>query len=55
VTESVEAAVQHEFGCYYLAYELPAVIDDSWLQAMTRSSAQRMSARVGSLALFEVL
>jgi hypothetical protein len=39
VTESVEAAVQHEFGCYYLAYELLAVI----------------GARVGSLALFEVL
>jgi hypothetical protein len=51
VLASIEAAVHHEFGCYYLADELPAVMDDSWLQAVTRSSAGRMSAHVGAANL----
>ena len=43
--------MRHEFECYYLADELPAVMDDSWLEAMTRSSAGRTSARVGAANL----
>ena len=54
MTESVEAAVRHEFSCYYLADELPAEMDDEWLQSMTRSSAYRMCARVHSSEVGEL-
>jgi hypothetical protein len=45
---SIEAAVRHEFACYYLADELPDSMDDAWLDSVTPDSAERMTARVGA-------
>lgn len=46
-----EEILLNEFGCYYLADELPSIAPEhlaSWLPAWAQASAQRLSADAGA-------